>query len=57
LDLDRLFFETNSRVLYDFDYNQSDGTVAERQTFADLRDTPGKPDGLTVERLGLSHSK
>jgi sugar lactone lactonase YvrE len=35
-----------------FDYDATDGTLAERRTVVDLRDAPGRPDGLTIDTEG-----
>lgn len=32
-----------------FDYEPADGSISHRRTFVDLRDVPGRPDGLTVD--------
>lgn len=49
----RLYFtETNNRIVHAFEYDRDRGTIAGRETFADFRDTPGKPDGLTVDSAG-----
>jgi len=34
------------------DYDAADGAVSARRPFADLRDVPGRPDGLTVDAEG-----
>ena len=50
---DLLYFtETNNQIIHSFRYDKTDGTIAGRKTFADFRDQPGKPDGLTVDSSG-----
>jgi len=52
-DFDRLYFaETNNRLVHGFEYDMESGSLTGRETFADFRDTAGKPDGLSVDRRG-----
>ena len=52
-DHEHLYFtETNNHIIHRFRYNETDGTITERETFVDFRDQPGKPDGLTVDTSG-----
>jgi len=52
-DFERLYFtETNNRLIHAFEYDRDTGTIANRKTFADFRQSSGKPDGLTVDTDG-----
>ena len=52
-DFERLYFtETNNQLIHLFDYNQDEGIIAARKTFADFGKSTGKPDGLTVDSDG-----
>jgi len=52
-DFEHLYFtETNNRLIHRFEYDRADGTIDGRETFADFREGPGKPDGLAVDSTG-----
>lgn len=46
------FVDTPTRTVDVLDYDGGTGAAAGRRTFADLRDLPGRPDGLTVDAEG-----
>jgi sugar lactone lactonase YvrE len=50
---DRLYHvDTTTERVDAFDYDLDSGRIGERRPFADLRDAPGRPDGLTVDAEG-----
>lgn len=50
---DRLYYiDTTTRRVDVLEYDVDTGRVGERQTFADLKDAAGRPDGLTVDAEG-----
>lgn len=52
-DSKRLYFaETDNNLVHEFDYEVETGTISGRNTFLDLREGCGKPDGLTVDTEG-----
>lgn len=42
------YVDTPTRRIDAFDYDRADAALTRRRTFADLTDTEGRPDGLTV---------
>jgi sugar lactone lactonase YvrE len=44
--------DTVPRLLYRYDFDLAAGTIANRRVIHDFADTPGKPDGLAVDRDG-----
>lgn len=46
------FVDTPTREISSFRYDLETGDLSERRVFADLTDTGGNPDGLTVDREG-----
>jgi len=46
------FADSIARRIYAYDYNISDASVSNRQTFVQVPDTEGIPDGLTVDAAG-----
>ncbi|WP_267462368.1 SMP-30/gluconolactonase/LRE family protein [Halococcus agarilyticus] len=52
-DYEQLYVtETNNHLIHAFDYDVESGSITDRDTFADFRDSEGKPDGLTVDAKG-----
>ena len=52
-DFDRLYFtETNNQIIHAFEYDRETGKIANRRTFADFRQSSGKPDGIAVDTDG-----
>ena len=52
-DLQRMYFtDSVPRQIYLFDYDLGSGDLSDRRVFADTPDTPGVPDGMTVDAEG-----
>ena len=52
-DRSRLYYtESEAEKIYRFAYDEATGSIADRETFVDLADEAGVPDGLTVDEEG-----
>lgn len=47
------FADTPEQVIWQFEYDLSDGTPHDRRIFCDLRDQGAKPDGSTIDAEGF----
>ena len=46
------FADTRARVIWAFDFDLANGTLANKRVFVDLKTRPGRPDGATVDTEG-----
>lgn len=46
------YVDTPTQRVDAFDYDLGAGSISNRRTFVDLRELPGRPDGLTVDAAG-----
>lgn len=46
------FTETRAERIYRYDYDRQTGAVSDREVFLEFHDTPGMPDGMTVDSMG-----
>lgn len=52
-DREQLYFtESQAHSIYRFDYDESDGSITNREVFVDVSDEEGVPDGMTVNADG-----
>jgi sugar lactone lactonase YvrE len=47
------FADSPARIIYAYDFDLAQGNIANRRVFASFDETPGRPDGCTVDSEGF----